>query len=67
MTGPTESAEATKGYTQAFNEAMLDIGERYPDVVADDGGHARPDRTAALRRSAGPTGSSTSGSPSRPR
>jgi 1-deoxy-D-xylulose-5-phosphate synthase len=30
--GPAEWAP--KGYTQAFNEAMLDIGERHPDVVA---------------------------------
>jgi 1-deoxy-D-xylulose-5-phosphate synthase len=32
--GPTEAARATKGYTQAFNEAMLGIGETQPDVVA---------------------------------
>jgi 1-deoxy-D-xylulose-5-phosphate synthase len=30
--GPAEWAP--KGYTQAFNEAMLSIGERYPNVVA---------------------------------
>ncbi len=32
--GPTQGWAAPKGYTQAFNEAMLDIGERYPNVVA---------------------------------
>ena len=42
--GPTQDTWAPKGYTQAFNEAMLDIGERHPDVVAI---------TAAM---AGPTG-----------
>jgi 1-deoxy-D-xylulose-5-phosphate synthase len=31
--GPSEGWSAPKGYTQAFNEAMLDIGERYPNVV----------------------------------
>src|SRR5579875_828660 len=33
-TDPTEASRALKGYTQAFNEAMLDIGERHPNVVA---------------------------------
>jgi 1-deoxy-D-xylulose-5-phosphate synthase len=33
-TDPTEASRALKGYTQAFNEAMLGIGERRPDVVA---------------------------------
>jgi 1-deoxy-D-xylulose-5-phosphate synthase len=33
-TDPTEASRALKGYTQAFNEAMLDVGERHPDVVA---------------------------------
>jgi 1-deoxy-D-xylulose-5-phosphate synthase len=33
-TGPDEASRAPKGYTQAFNEAMLSIGERYPNVVA---------------------------------
>jgi 1-deoxy-D-xylulose-5-phosphate synthase len=32
--GPPRGWAAPKGYTQAFNEAMLDIGERYPNVVA---------------------------------
>jgi 1-deoxy-D-xylulose-5-phosphate synthase len=32
--GPTEAQRAPKGYTQAFNEAMLDIGEDFPQVVA---------------------------------
>lgn len=32
--GPTESARAPKGYTQAFNEAMVEIGEQFPQVVA---------------------------------
>jgi 1-deoxy-D-xylulose-5-phosphate synthase len=32
--GPSEASRALKGYTQAFNEAMLDAGERNPDVVA---------------------------------
>jgi 1-deoxy-D-xylulose-5-phosphate synthase len=32
--GPTEGWSAPRGYTQAFNEAMLSIGERYPNVVA---------------------------------
>ena len=32
--GPPQGWAAPKGYTQAFNEAMLDIGERYPTVVA---------------------------------
>ncbi len=31
---PTEKSRALKGYTQAFNEAMCDIGERRPEVVA---------------------------------
>ncbi len=43
-TDPTEASRALKGYTQAFNEAMLDIGERRDNVVAI---------TAAM---AGPTG-----------
>ena len=32
--GPARGWAAPRGYTQAFNEAMLDIGERYPKVVA---------------------------------
>jgi 1-deoxy-D-xylulose-5-phosphate synthase len=32
--GPPEGWSAPRGYTQAFNEAMLSIGERYPNVVA---------------------------------
>jgi 1-deoxy-D-xylulose-5-phosphate synthase len=32
--GPPPGWAAPKGYTQAFNEAMLDVGERYPTVVA---------------------------------
>ncbi len=32
--GPPQGWAAPKGYTQAFNEAMLDVGERYPNVVA---------------------------------
>ena len=32
--GPPEGWAAPRGYTQAFNEAMLDIGERHPTVVA---------------------------------
>jgi len=32
--GPPHGWAAPRGYTQAFNEAMLDIGERYPNVVA---------------------------------
>jgi 1-deoxy-D-xylulose-5-phosphate synthase len=32
--GPPEGWAAPRGYTQAFNEAMLDLGERYPNVVA---------------------------------
>jgi 1-deoxy-D-xylulose-5-phosphate synthase len=32
--GPPPGWAAPKGYTQAFNEAMLDMGERYPNVVA---------------------------------
>ena len=32
--GPTESARAPKGYTQAFNEAMVEIGDHLPHVVA---------------------------------
>ena len=32
--GPTEAQRAPKGYTQAFNEAMLGIGEEFPQVVA---------------------------------
>jgi 1-deoxy-D-xylulose-5-phosphate synthase len=33
-TGPTEGWSHPKGYTQAFNEAMLAAGERRSDVVA---------------------------------
>ena len=33
-TDPTEASRALKGYTQAFNEAMLEVGERRSDVVA---------------------------------
>jgi 1-deoxy-D-xylulose-5-phosphate synthase len=33
-TDPTEASRALKGYTQAFNEAMLSAGERDPSVVA---------------------------------
>jgi 1-deoxy-D-xylulose-5-phosphate synthase len=32
--GPAHGWAAPKGYTQAFNEAMLDLGERYPNLVA---------------------------------
>jgi 1-deoxy-D-xylulose-5-phosphate synthase len=32
--GPTAAERAPKGYTQAFNEAMLEIGEEFPQVVA---------------------------------
>ena len=32
--GPPLGWAAPKGYTQAFNEAMLDMGERYPNMVA---------------------------------
>jgi len=32
--GPTEAQRAPKGYTQAFNEALLAIGEEFPQVVA---------------------------------
>ncbi|MGH9077510.1 MAG: 1-deoxy-D-xylulose-5-phosphate synthase [Acidimicrobiales bacterium] len=34
VVGPSQAARAPKGYTQAFNEAMLEIGEAHPDVVA---------------------------------
>jgi len=33
-TDPTEASRTLKGYTQAFNEAMLDVGQRRRDVVA---------------------------------
>jgi 1-deoxy-D-xylulose-5-phosphate synthase len=32
--GPPEGWSAPRGYTQAFNEAMVSIGERFPKVVA---------------------------------
>jgi 1-deoxy-D-xylulose-5-phosphate synthase len=32
--GPGADPHALKGYTQAFNEAMLECGERHPDMVA---------------------------------
>jgi 1-deoxy-D-xylulose-5-phosphate synthase len=32
--GPHEGWAAPRGYTQAFNEAMVAVGERYPNVVA---------------------------------
>jgi 1-deoxy-D-xylulose-5-phosphate synthase len=32
--GPGDDPHALKGYTQAFNEAMLECGERYPNMVA---------------------------------
>lgn len=32
--GPSQASRALKGYAQAFNEAMLAIGEHRPDVVA---------------------------------
>ncbi len=32
--GPTEAQRKPKGYTQAFNEALLEIGEEYSQVVA---------------------------------
>ena len=32
--GPTVDQRAPKGYTQAFNEAMLEVGEEFPQVVA---------------------------------
>jgi 1-deoxy-D-xylulose-5-phosphate synthase len=34
VVGPTEAARAPKGYTQAFTEAMLELGELRPEVVA---------------------------------
>jgi 1-deoxy-D-xylulose-5-phosphate synthase len=33
-TGPSEGWSKPKGYTQAFNEAMISVGERRADVVA---------------------------------
>jgi len=33
-TGPTKDTRAPKGYTPAFTEALLEIGERHPQVVA---------------------------------
>jgi 1-deoxy-D-xylulose-5-phosphate synthase len=33
-TGPGEEQHALKGYTQAFNEAMIEAGERHPNLVA---------------------------------
>ena len=32
--GPGDDPHALKGYTQAFNEAMLSAGEQYPNLVA---------------------------------
>jgi 1-deoxy-D-xylulose-5-phosphate synthase len=32
--GPGDDPHALKGYTQAFNEAMLSAGERHPNLVA---------------------------------
>jgi 1-deoxy-D-xylulose-5-phosphate synthase len=32
--GPPEGWAAPRGYTQAFNEAMVSVGERHPNVVA---------------------------------
>jgi 1-deoxy-D-xylulose-5-phosphate synthase len=32
--GPGDEQHALKGYTQAFNEAMLAAGEKYPNLVA---------------------------------
>ena len=32
--GPTDADRVPKGYTQAFNEAMLQVGEEFPQVVA---------------------------------
>ena len=32
--GPGDDPHALKGYTQAFNEAILECGERYPNMVA---------------------------------
>ena len=32
--GPGDDPHALKGYTQAFNEAMLSAGDRYPNLVA---------------------------------
>jgi 1-deoxy-D-xylulose-5-phosphate synthase len=32
--GPTEAQKGLGGYTQAFNEALLEIGEEFPQVVA---------------------------------
>jgi 1-deoxy-D-xylulose-5-phosphate synthase len=32
--GPGEEQHVLKGYTQAFNEAMLEAGERHPSMVA---------------------------------
>ena len=34
LVGPTPAERAPKGYTQAFNEAMIGIGEDFPQVVA---------------------------------
>ncbi len=65
--GPPPGSAAPKGYTQAFNEAMLDIGERYPNVVAITAAMPGADRAAALRRPlAGPV-LRRRASPSRPR
>ncbi len=34
VVGPGDDPHALKGYTQAFNEAMLGAGERWPNLVA---------------------------------
>ena len=34
MVGPPEGWASPKGYTSAFSEAMLELGEEYPDLVA---------------------------------
>ncbi len=64
--GPPPGSAAPKGYTQAFNEAMLSIGERYPNVVAHHRRHARRRPGCCPSQTAGRTASSTSASPSRP-
>ena len=62
--GPTASSRALKGYTLAFSDAMLELGEQNPDLVAITAAMPGP-RACCLSRGAGPTGSSTWGSRSR--
>ena len=64
--GPQPGSAAPKGYTQAFNEAMLEHRRALPQRGGPHRRHARRRPGCCPSRTAGRTASSTSASPSKP-